>query len=167
MPKEIRRLYKFGEYELDPAQRLLLREGRIVQVTPKAVDLLLALVASGGRMVSKEDLLQRVWPDSFVEEANLSHNIYKLREALGDNADGEQYIETLPRRGYRFVAAVEEMGDDGDVIVEEHSRSHIVVQESEVPSAIDDAPPALPANRKPARRTLGMIAAVVIIAAAA
>jgi DNA-binding winged helix-turn-helix (wHTH) protein/TolB-like protein len=167
MPREIKRLYKFGEFELDPAQRLLLREGRIVQLTPKAVDLLLALVASGGRVVSKEDLLQRVWPDSFVEEANLSHNIYKLREALGDNADGEQYIETLPRRGYRFVTTVQEVGDDGDVIIEEHSRSHIVVQESVVPSAIDNAPQALPVNRKPAPRTLWMVVTVVIIASAA
>src|ERR1700682_3562048 len=167
MKQEIRRLYKFGQFELDPEQRLLLREGRIIQLTPKAVDLLLALVASGGRVVSKEDLLQRVWPDSFVEEANLSHNIYKLREALGDNADGEQYIETLPRRGYRFVAAVEEIGDDSDVVIEEHSRSHIVVQESEVPSAIDNVPHALPANTRPARRTLWTVAARVIIAAGA
>ena len=167
MAKQVKQLYKFGPFELHPAQGILLREGRIVQLTPKAVDLLLALVESGGRVVSKEDLLQRVWPDSFVEEANLSHNIYKLREALGGSADGEQYIETLPRRGYRFVAAVEEIGDDGDVIVEEHSRSHIVVQESEVPSAIDDIPHALPANPKPARRTLWMVTALVIIAAAA
>ncbi len=167
MAKQVKQLYKFGPFELHPAQGILLREGRIVQLTPKAVDLLLALVESGGRVVSKEDLLQRVWPDSFVEEANLSHNIYKLREALGDSTEGEQYIETLPRRGYRFVAAVEEIGDDGDVIVEEHSRSHIVVQESEVPSAIDDIPHALPANPKPARRTLWMVTALVIIAAAA
>lgn len=167
MSKEIGRLYKFSRFELDPAQHVLLREGRIVQLTPKAIELLLVLVESRGRVITKEDLLQRVWPDSFVEEANLSHNIYKLREALGDSADGEQYIETLPRRGYRFVATVEELGDDGDVIVEEHSRSHIVVQESEVPGAIDDAPQALPANRKPASRTLWMITAVVIMAAAA
>src|SRR5258708_33243501 len=120
MAKEVKHLYKFGPFELDPAQGLLLREGRIVQLTPKAVDLLLALVESGGRVVSKEDLLRRVWPDSFVEEANLSHNIYKLREALGDSADGGKNIETLPRRGYRFGAAVEEVQPrSADVIVEE------------------------------------------------
>ena len=130
MSKEIGRLYKFSRFELDPAQRLLLREGRIVQLTPKAIDLLLVLVESHGRVISKEDLLQRVWPDSFVEEANLSHNIYKLREALGGDSEGVQCIETLPRRGYRFVAQVEEIHPDtGELIVEEHSRTQIVVEE--------------------------------------
>src|SRR5258708_24803075 len=143
MAKQVKQLYKFGPFELHPAQGILLREGRIVQLTPKAVDLLLALVESGGRVVSKEDLLQRVWPDSFVEEANLSHNIYKLREALGDSADGEKYIETLPRRGYRFMAAVEQVHpDSGDVILEEHSRARVVIQESE----ISEASPSLAAK---------------------
>lgn len=168
MPKETTRLYKFGRFELDPAQRLLLRQGRIVQLTPKAVDLLLALVVSGGRVVSKEDLLQRLWPDSFVEEANLSHHIYKLREALGDGGSGELYIETLPRRGYRFVAAVAEIGALGDdVIIEEHSHSQIVVQESEVPDATEDVAYAPATKPKTVRRKLWMVATVLIVAAAA
>ena len=92
MARETKR-FKFGPFDLDAGQRLLLRDGNIVQLAPKASELLLALVQSGGRLLSKEDLLRQVWPDSFVEEANLSHNIYKLREALGDGADGQEYID--------------------------------------------------------------------------
>src|SRR5215467_11126691 len=146
MSKETGCLYKFGGFELDPAQRLLVREGRIVQLTPKAVDLLLVLVESHGRVISKEDLLQRVWPDSFVEEANLSHNIYKLREALGDDSGDTQFIETLPRRGYRFVAQVEEIhSGPGDLVVEEHSRAHIVIEEETADIAVPG--PALETRR--------------------
>src|SRR5579864_855678 len=138
MSRETKPLYKFGRFELDSTQRLLLREGRMVQLTPKAVDLLLTLVESRGRVISKEDLLQRVWPDSFVEEANLSHNIYKLREALGDASGELQFIETLPRRGYRFVAQVEEVHSGaGDLVVEEHSRAHIVIEEETADAALE------------------------------
>lgn len=98
---------RFGPFRLDAAARVLWRGVDVVPLTPKAVELLQVLVESSGRVVAKEDLMARVWPDTFVEEANLSHHIYKLREALGEQEDGSKYIETLARRGYRFVAKVE------------------------------------------------------------
>ncbi|HEX5217425.1 MAG TPA: winged helix-turn-helix domain-containing protein [Vicinamibacterales bacterium] len=100
-------LYEFGPFRLDATDRLLWRDSELISLTPKALDLLVLLVESGGRVVTKEDLMRRLWPDAFVEEANLSHHVYKIREALGEHPDGGQYIDTLARRGYRFVAPVQ------------------------------------------------------------
>ena len=88
MPSEIKDLYEFGPYRVDSVRRIVTRDGEIVGLTPKAIDLLLVLVAEAGTVVPKEELMRRVWGDSFVEEANLSHNIYRLREALGDGDVG-------------------------------------------------------------------------------
>jgi DNA-binding winged helix-turn-helix (wHTH) protein/TolB-like protein/Flp pilus assembly protein TadD len=140
-------LYEFGEFRMDIAQRLLLRDGQIVQMTPKAFDLLLVLVENNGKVVTKEELLQRVWPDSFVEEANLSHNVYKLREALGEKPTGKKYIETLARRGYRFVGTVNEIlgeQDGVDLVLEEQTRASIVIEEEETP-APETSPATIPA----------------------
>lgn len=104
-------LYEFGKFRLDTVSRRLLREGQIVTLTPKAVDLLVALIENTGRTVSKEELLKAVWPGTYVEEGNLTQNISVLRKALGvDAADGE-CILTVPREGYRFIAAVSESGN--------------------------------------------------------
>jgi TolB-like protein/Flp pilus assembly protein TadD len=94
----------FGPFRLDAAKRVLWREGRIVSLPPKALDLLVALVEQRGDVVTKDELMKRVWPDTFVEEANLSVNVSALRKALGDRPDGRPYIETVSRRGYRFAA---------------------------------------------------------------
>ena len=103
------RVYEFGPFRLEPAERRLLREGTPIVLTAKVLDLLIALVERAGHLVSKEELLSRVWPDSFVEEANLSVNISALRRAIGDvHQDSGKYIETIPRVGYRFVAPVRE-----------------------------------------------------------
>jgi TolB-like protein/Flp pilus assembly protein TadD len=103
------RVYEFGPFRLEPAERRLLREGTPIVLTAKVLDLLIALVERAGHLVSKEELLSRVWPDSFVEEANLSVNISALRRAIGDvHQDSGKYIETIPRVGYRFVAPVQE-----------------------------------------------------------
>jgi DNA-binding winged helix-turn-helix (wHTH) protein/pimeloyl-ACP methyl ester carboxylesterase len=99
------RTYTFGPFVLDTREGALLREGRAVQLTPKAFETLLALVERSGHCIGKEELMQRVWPDSFVEENNLSQNISQLRRAL-QSEDAAQYIETVPRRGYRFNAPV-------------------------------------------------------------
>ena len=121
--------YEFGPFRLDADQGLLWRDGNVVSLTPKAIELLRVLVASDGRLLAKQELLERVWPESFVEEANLSHNIYKLREALGEKLH-DKYIETVPRRGYRFVAKVTEVLDHGgEAIAAEVSRMHIVIEE--------------------------------------
>ena len=106
MTSEDPHLYEFGPFRLDPSTPVLWREGHPVSLTPKALETLAILVRCGGRVVSREELIQAVWPDVAVEENNLSVNVSTLRKALGDGADGEKYIETVPRRGYRFVAPV-------------------------------------------------------------
>ncbi len=97
---------QFGPFFLDVDERVLRRNGEHVALTPKAFDLLAALIEHAGRLVSKEQLLQQVWPDTFVEEANLAYHVFALRKALGDTAEDGHYIETVPKRGYRFIAAV-------------------------------------------------------------
>ncbi|MDQ3803313.1 MAG: winged helix-turn-helix domain-containing protein [Acidobacteriota bacterium] len=103
---EVKRFYEFGPFLLDPAERVLLRGGRPVPLTPKVLDILLVLVQNEGRLLNKKDLMEAVWPDSFVEEGNLTFNISALRKALGEDRKEHPYIETVPRRGYRFVASV-------------------------------------------------------------
>lgn len=105
-------LYRFGSYCLDPAERVLLREDQPVILPPKDLETLLVLVEKAGHIVEKEELLQKVWPGVFVEEGNLSRRIFNLRQVLGDAPDRREYIETIPRRGYRFVAAVQQDGDE-------------------------------------------------------
>ena len=97
---------QFGPFSIDVRERVLRRDGEAVPLTPKAFDLLAALIEQPGQLVSKEELLQKVWPDTFVEESNLTYNVFALRKALGDSADNAQYIETVPKRGYRFTATV-------------------------------------------------------------
>jgi DNA-binding winged helix-turn-helix (wHTH) protein len=99
-------LYEFGPFRLDVRERLLQRDGVTISLTPKAFDLLLALVERHGRLVEKEEIFKAVWPDSFVEESNLTYNISFIRKALGDGENGLKFIETVPKRGYRFVAEV-------------------------------------------------------------
>jgi DNA-binding winged helix-turn-helix (wHTH) protein/tetratricopeptide (TPR) repeat protein len=95
--------YEFGPYRFDPRKRVLWRGSDLVRLPPKAADILLALLEQQGDLVTKEDLLRRVWPETFVEEANLSVNVSALRKALGEREDGQPWIETVPRRGYRFA----------------------------------------------------------------
>src|SRR6185369_17600096 len=97
-------LYEFGPFVLDARSRILLREGVTVRLTPKAFETLLVLVQHGVQVVDKEQLLKEVWPDTFVEEGSLSRNIHELRKALGDDTAQPSYIETIPKRGYRFLA---------------------------------------------------------------
>ena len=98
------RTIRFGAVTLIPDERLLFKDGQPVSLTPKAFDLLAVLVASAGRLVSKEQLIQALWPDTAVEESNLTYHVFSIRKALGETPDGEKYIETVPRKGYRFVA---------------------------------------------------------------
>ena len=102
--------YQFGGFLLRPADKQLLRDGQAVPLAPKVFDTLLVLVESPGRLVEKDAFLKRVWPDSFVEEVALAHGVSQLRKALGDGRDGRRFIETVPKRGYRFVAPVELVG---------------------------------------------------------
>ncbi|MBS1790745.1 MAG: alpha/beta fold hydrolase [Acidobacteria bacterium] len=109
MPKEVRYVYEFGPFRLDPAERLLARGDQLLSLTPKALDTLIALVEHSRHIVTKEELMNRVWPDIYVEETNLAQHISMLRKILGEREDGGQYIETVPKRGYRFVIPVKKI----------------------------------------------------------
>lgn len=111
MSLKTKHLYEFGPYRLDCDERVLLRDGQPVSLPPKDLETLLVLVEKAGHIVEKEEILEKVWPGVFIEEGNLSRRIFNLRQVLGDTEDGRNYIETVPRRGYRFVAAVQEDGN--------------------------------------------------------
>lgn len=104
-------IHEFGGFRFDPEQRLLMREARCLELSPKALEVLGVLLRNAGRIVSKDHLLEMVWPDTAVEEGNLAVHIFALRRALRDSAD-TKYIETIPRRGYRFVAPISYVRDD-------------------------------------------------------
>ncbi len=119
-------MYKFGNFQLDPTEHLLLRDGQAVPLTPKTFDLLVFLVSHPGRLMTKDQILAAVWPESFVEEANLTVSVSALRKALGERPGEKQYIDTVPKKGYRFTASVREVpsvetdlgqSDSKDVVV--------------------------------------------------
>lgn len=105
----------FGPYRLDLKQHILLRDGKIVPLTPKAFDTLFLLVKNGGLLLKKEELLKRLWPNTYVGEATLAQNIFVLRRALGSDACGKAYIETIPKIGYRFNAIVVKSCDESAI----------------------------------------------------
>ncbi|HEY0802876.1 MAG TPA: transcriptional regulator [Steroidobacteraceae bacterium] len=102
--------YEFGSYRLDVQSGMLFREGERVALSPKVAELLLSLVQAAGRVLTREQLLQQVWPDAVIEEGSLSSHISMLRKALGMGPNGQDFIETLPKRGYRFAAPVTQTG---------------------------------------------------------
>jgi len=106
--------YEFGPYQFDPGMRILTRDGDAISLTPKATEILLVLLKHAGQLVEKDEMLNEVWPDTFVEENNLTQNIFTLRKALGDDRTGPKYIETVARRGYRFLATVRTVSHDGN-----------------------------------------------------
>src|ERR1041384_7578829 len=112
MNRPANRCYLFDGFRVDVSERLLFRENREVPLTPKVFDTLLVLLENSSHVLTKKELMQQVWPDSFVEENNLAQNISILRKALGKGKEGEDYIQTVPKRGYRFVAVVERSDDD-------------------------------------------------------
>src|SRR5688572_11695172 len=139
--------YEFGPFQLDPLRPRLTRAGEIVPLTPKALELLLALIQQGGKVVEKDDLMQRVWPDTFVEESNLSVHVFALRKALGETIEGQSYIETVPRQGYRFTAKVRDIGrSGGELVVERRTLSRVTIEERDVRTEVgtDEADPTLP-----------------------
>jgi len=148
--------YQFGEFRLDAAERILFRGDQHVPLPPKAIDILLLLVEQRGHLVEKEMLLQQVWPGTFVEENNLARNVSILRKLLTDGRDGKAFIETIPKRGYRFVAEVSETS------VEAQPRRDELVPPAEMPQL--PAPAAPRAVRKPARPFLLAGSAVALLA---
>ena len=106
MSKERKVIYEFGRFRLDPEERQLLHQGRAVDLTPKAFSLLVILVENAGRLLTKARLKEKLWPDTHVDDSNLTVTIRALRLALGNRDKGSQYIETVPGEGYRFVSPV-------------------------------------------------------------
>jgi DNA-binding winged helix-turn-helix (wHTH) protein/TolB-like protein/Flp pilus assembly protein TadD len=141
--REPSRTYEFGPFRLDPVEQQLWRDGEEIALTPKAFGVLLLLAKNSGHAVSKEDFMREVWANTIVEEKNLTDNISTLRQLLGDDAQNPTYIKTVPRRGYRFVADVNEItGRDTDVLVHESSHSRIVIEEEDEPTEVADISPA-------------------------
>src|SRR5687768_5746098 len=126
MQRQAQHLYEFGPFRLDPRERLLLRDGAPVALTPKCFDILVALVQNSGHLLEKDELLKEVWPGQFVEEGNLSFNISTLRKALGEGSAEHPYIETVPKRGYRFVGGVREVRDENANPIPEHTAADAV-----------------------------------------
>ena len=134
MLSETRHLYEFGPFRLDSARRLLVREGKNLALPPKTFDLLLFLIEGRDRVLTKKELMSALWPDTFVEEANLAFQIAALRKAFGER--GPEWIETLPRVGYRFTCEV------STVNMNPHSETDVQVHSSRrVPQARTGTPP--------------------------
>src|SRR5712691_9512056 len=122
MPSAIRHFYEFGQFRLDGDRHRLLRDRQVVPLSPKAIEALLVLVRNPGKLLEREALMQAVWADTFVEDANLTVAISHLRKALGQNGDTVEYIETIPRVGYRFVRDVRKIEEQpAPLIVEKHT----------------------------------------------
>ena len=180
MSSQDNHLYEFGPYVIDARSRILLKDGTTVRLTPKAFDTLFVLVRHASQVVEKEQLLREVWPDIFVEEGSLSHNIHGLRKALGDDSSEPRYIETIPKRGYRFVAPVKvseakisqpetaqiDFGsglDEDAVVIEKHTFARVItdeVDEPEAPVEVRDAQ-GEPAPTWPTATTKALPSAVV------
>ncbi|MBI1765301.1 MAG: PD40 domain-containing protein [Acidobacteria bacterium] len=184
MSKPHNHFYEFGPFRLDVANRLLLRDGEVVPLKKKAYDMLLVLVENNGQVLEKEELMRRLWPDTYVEESNLTHYIYTLRRVLGDEKDNPQFIVTIPGRGYRFTAQVSEqhptllsgLVEDEPLVLERHTLSRVVINETSTASkstsvALATKPVAtLPAAASPQpgswQRRAGFVAAGLIALAA-
>jgi DNA-binding winged helix-turn-helix (wHTH) protein/tetratricopeptide (TPR) repeat protein len=127
-PKE---LYEFGPFRIDPEKEILLRGGEPVALTPKTFQILLVLIRHNNELVTKDELIKEVWPDTFVEEANLSRTIFMLRKALGENPPAQRYILTVPGRGYRLAENVRLLPEqDLSIVAAEHSKVEVLVSET-------------------------------------
>jgi Tol biopolymer transport system component/DNA-binding winged helix-turn-helix (wHTH) protein len=140
MSKQIKHFYEFGAFRIDTVNRLLLNNGEPVPLKAKAVDTLLLLMEHNGEVVEKDDLMKELWPDSFVEEGNLTQNIYVLRKALGEG----RYIETVPRRGYRFAAEMKEWDEAASdlILIKEKTKTSLSYEEEieqELPESKQEA----------------------------
>lgn len=125
-------MYEFDKFRLDPSERLLLRDNKQVALTGKVFDILTVLVKNSGHLLEKDELMKTIWPDTAVEEGNLTRYVSTLRKALGENGQ-HQYIETVPRRGYRFIADVSAVeAEEGNSVSRKQTRPQItIVQEEE------------------------------------
>jgi DNA-binding winged helix-turn-helix (wHTH) protein/TolB-like protein len=184
--KSPRNCYEFGPFRLDPSERQLTRAGEVVPLTPKVFDTLLLFVENSNLLLTKDEMIVRLWPDSFVEEGNLAQNVSMLRRALGDQPDGKPYIETVPKRGYRFIAEArlcsadrqdeiafapvggEEAGEYERRVNERFNEAPFEFDESPSPAPPLTSPPATESvTTAPARRKRGAAWAAIAVAAIA
>jgi eukaryotic-like serine/threonine-protein kinase len=129
--RKTKQLYEFGPFRVDPEKELLLRDNEAIPLAPKAFQVLLVLMSHKKEIVTKDDLLKAVWPDTFVEETNLSRNIFLLRKALGESPQDHQYIVTVPGRGYRFAEEVQFMPEEElNIVAASHSTVQVQVKET-------------------------------------
>lgn len=161
MSKYFSQIYEFGPFRLDKGEGLLSRGSERVALTPKAFETLVALVERSGRLVEKDELMQLIWPDSFVEEANLTNNIWTLRKALGEVSSGQPFIETVPKRGYRFKADVRRLDPPLEAIaIERHTRAVVVTEEHETTLSVRS-----PTRNWSGRWVASLVALAVLIGA--
>jgi len=156
-------LAKFGDFELDLTQRVLLKHGKPVPLPPKDIATLLILVEGRGQIVEKQELMEKIWPGTFVEEGNLTRHVFNLRQVLADGSNGQRYIETVPKRGYRFVVPVVIEVEGGDAVA---SNSPVIDEPSVQPQAVPSfpggpVPPKARSSWSPLRRTLALASIVV------
>ena len=129
--QRLKELYEFGPFRVDPEKEILLRAGEPVPLKPKTFQILLVLVRHTKEVVTKDDLMKEVWPDTFVEEANLSRHIFMLRKALGENSPEQRYILTVPGRGYRLAESVRLVPEQElSIIAAGHSKVEVEVSET-------------------------------------
>lgn len=128
MGSEIKQIREFGKFRLDVEKQVLWHEQEPVDLPLKEIELLCALTENGGEVVTKNELMEKVWADSYVEESNLSRHIYLLRKTFKDYGEEEDLIQTVPRRGYRFAGEVRELGN-GELVIEKHSLTQTLVEE--------------------------------------
>jgi DNA-binding winged helix-turn-helix (wHTH) protein len=153
-PTPSRRVYEFGRFRLDALSRVLFREGQPMPLGPTAVETLLVLVENRGSIVAKEELLRAVWPDTVVEESNLTHNVSVLRKTLGEGPGEQRFIQTFPKRGYRFVAPVSEIQADEQPDSDDAVRAKL---------AVLPQPPLRPATLRLSATFRGRSAALLVL----
>ena len=146
------RFHNFGPFRADVGRRLLLREGNIVPLTPKAFDILVILIRNADRIVEKDELMRLVWPDTVVEENNLTRNISSLRKALEEGPTDRRFIVTVPGRGYQFAAEMPVTAPESELVFERHARAEFQIEEEDDQAALV---PSLQNSKPPARRLIG------------
>jgi DNA-binding winged helix-turn-helix (wHTH) protein/tetratricopeptide (TPR) repeat protein len=167
MDRQAKHLLEFGPFRMDLEERVLMRDQETITLSPKAFETLLVLAQHSERVVLKDDLMKILWPDTFVEESNLSQHIFQLRKALGDKAHDPEYIVTVPGRGYRFALKVSEIAEpDGDLVVRSRSVQTVTVEETESGSSNVAIAPFSRFRQRPWNWILGVAAVVAVLVVA-
>src|SRR5687768_7449943 len=141
--------FKFDDFYLDIDERCLTFQNQSVSLTPKAFQTLVVLLRNHGKVVEKEYFLNEVWADTFVEESTLAQNIKTLRKTLSRFQKDKEFIVTAPRRGYQFVGDVQEVsGDEEIIVVEKHTRTHLIAKQSEIHDSLDTSSDKISVNSR-------------------